>query len=267
MVPTRPEAAPVPEFLALASHPVRWHLLAELATSDRHVGELTHLVGQPQALVSYHLGRLRAGGLVSSRRSSFDGRAAYYRAHLDRCGELLSATASALHPGLRPPGRAEHPERPVARRGARVKVLFVCTGNGTRSQIAEALLRDRAGDSVDVASAGTQPKPMHANTIKVLAEAGIDASEAESKHIALFTARRFEHVITLCDRAREICPEFPGQQRAIHWSIEDPSQQSATSRSTMPAFRAVAADLQQRIDFLIPLITTESNKEHIRHGR
>jgi ArsR family transcriptional regulator, arsenate/arsenite/antimonite-responsive transcriptional repressor / arsenate reductase (thioredoxin) len=217
--------------------------------------------------VSYHLGRLRAGGLVSSRRSSFDGRAAYYRAHLDRCGDLLSDAGAALHPGLRSLGRVAGSPEPAASHGGRVRVLFVCTGNGTRSQIAEALLRDRAGRTVDVASAGTHPKPMHGNTIEVLAEAGIDASQAEPKHVSLFAGRRFDHVITLCDRAREVCPEFAGKPRTLHWSIEDPSRSNASRRSMMPAFRAVTADLRQRIDFLIPLIANEPNKEHIRHGR
>ncbi|MFM2078265.1 MAG: hypothetical protein RJA49_2155, partial [Actinomycetota bacterium] len=72
----------VPPFLTLAGHPVRWRMLLELAGSDRQVAELTAAVGEPQNLVSYHLGRLRAGGLVSARKSSFDGRAVYYRVHL-----------------------------------------------------------------------------------------------------------------------------------------------------------------------------------------
>src|SRR4249920_3913530 len=95
-----PTKTAVPPFLDLAGHPVRWRMLVELAGCDRQVSELTRAVGLPQALVSYHLGRLRDGGLVSSRKSSFDARAAYYRVHLDRCGELLGATGAALHPGL-----------------------------------------------------------------------------------------------------------------------------------------------------------------------
>ncbi len=90
-----------PEFLQLAGHPVRWRLLGELARSDRTVHELTGLVGQPQNLVSYHLGKLRDAGLVSARRSSADRRDAYYTVDLTRVGDLLSATGGALHPGLR----------------------------------------------------------------------------------------------------------------------------------------------------------------------
>ena len=91
-----PQAAPgmtPPEFLQLAGHPLRWQLVAELARSDRTVHELTGLVGEAQNLVSYHLGKLRDGGLVSTRRSSADGRDAYYTADLTRIGELLTVTA------------------------------------------------------------------------------------------------------------------------------------------------------------------------------
>src|SRR4051812_33239544 len=94
-----PMDASPPAFLRLVAEPVRWRLLSELARSDRRVTELTRLVGQPQNAVSYHLGRLREGGLVSMRRSSADGRDSYYRIELDRCGELLAATGATLHPG------------------------------------------------------------------------------------------------------------------------------------------------------------------------
>src|SRR6516165_6693075 len=90
-----------PRFLRLAGHPVRWRLLTELAYSDRQVRELTDLLGRPQNLVSYHLSRLRADGIVTMRRSSADGRDAYYSVDLARCGELLTAAGAALHPGLR----------------------------------------------------------------------------------------------------------------------------------------------------------------------
>ena len=94
------EVAP-PAFLQLAGHPLRWRLLGELAHSDRTVHELTGLVGQPQNLVSYHLGKLRDARLVSARRSSADRRDAYYTVALTRFSELLAATGGALHPGLR----------------------------------------------------------------------------------------------------------------------------------------------------------------------
>jgi protein-tyrosine-phosphatase/DNA-binding transcriptional ArsR family regulator len=264
-VATHAATGAVPPFLVLAAHPLRWRMLVELASTDRQVGELTRVVGRPQGLVSYHLARLRAGGLVSSRKSSFDGRAVYYRAQLDRCGELLAAAGAALHPGLTSSSVARSAST-VARDGRRVRVLFVCTGNGARSQIAEALLRAQEPDRVEVVSAGSHPKPVHPNAIRVLDERGIDISGSRSKSIDEFGGRHFDYVITLCDKVREICPEFPGQRRTMHWSIEDPSRASGTLRATLPGFRALAAELESRIGFLTLLIDNESTKENSRHG-
>src|SRR3954470_3311717 len=103
----------------------RWALLSQLANGDRRVGELTQLVGEPQNLVSYHLRELREAGLVSSRRSSFDGRDAYYRLNVDACGALFCESATALHPALHLEPKVVTPPR---RRGRTPRVLFLCTG-------------------------------------------------------------------------------------------------------------------------------------------
>jgi protein-tyrosine-phosphatase/DNA-binding transcriptional ArsR family regulator len=245
---------PPPMFLRLAGDPLRWRLLSELARSDRRVGELVALVGQPQNAVSYHLGRLRAGGLVSMRRSSADGRDSYYRIDLPRCGQLLAAAGAALHPGL-----TATPASPAVRRRAsppRVRVLFLCTGNSARSQIAEALLAHAAGERVEVASAGSHPKALHPNAVRVMRGYGIDLSGRRSKHLDEFTGHRFDYVITLCDKVREVCPEFPGRPAAIHWSIPDPAA-DGTGRASYPAFRAVTADLHTRIGYLTQAIATQ----------
>ena len=243
-----PADASPPAFLRLAGDPLRWRLLSELARSDRRVGELTALVDQRQNAVSYHLGRLRAGGLVSMRRSSADGRDSYYRIELARCGRLLAATGAALHPALGDPVTPAALGRRVAR------VLFVCTGNSARSQIAEALLAHAAAERVEVASAGSDPKPLHPNAVQVMREYGIDLAGRRSKHLDEFTGRHFDYVITLCDKVREVCPEFRGGPEAIHWSIPDPAA-AGTGRASYPAFRAVAAELHTRIGFLTQAIT------------
>jgi len=237
-----------PGFLQLAGHPVRWRLLRELARSDRQVRELTGLTGHPQPLVSYHLGRLRAARLVTARRSSADGRDAYYTVDLARCGELLAAAGGALHPAL-------GPGEPQAALTHSVRVLFLCTGNGARSQMAEALAQRRSGRMVQAFSAGSHPGALHPNTVRVMAEHGIDVRGRAAKHLSVFSADRFGFVITLCDRVREVCPEFPGHPRHIHWSIPDPAVAGDTDEASYPAFQATAAELEARIGFLLAAIT------------
>src|SRR5215470_18070864 len=122
LMATRTLPAP-PSFVRLAGHPLRWRLMGELARSDRRVRELAGLVSQPQNLVSYHLGRLRADRLVAARRSTFDGRDTYYRLDLARCADAIATAGLALHPGLR-----LSPEPPVPPAGP-CSVLFLCTGN------------------------------------------------------------------------------------------------------------------------------------------
>jgi protein-tyrosine-phosphatase/DNA-binding transcriptional ArsR family regulator len=234
----------------LAADPTRWRLLTELARSDRRVRELTDLVSQPQSAVSYHLGRLRAGGLVSAHRSSADGRDSYYRIELTRCAELLAAAGTALHPALAPTvGSAAPPTRRPSRSRAPVRVLFLCTGNSGRSQIAEALLRQAGGGRVEAVSAGSHPKPLHPAAVRVMRRYGIDLSGRRSKPLTEFIEQRFDYVITLCDRVREVCSDFPGHPDAIHWSIPDPAA-AGDSRAVTAAFRATATDLRERIRFL-----------------
>jgi protein-tyrosine-phosphatase/DNA-binding transcriptional ArsR family regulator len=237
-----------PGFLRLAGHPLRWRLLTELARSDRQVSELRDLLGQPQNLVSYHLARLRAGGLVAARRSSADRRDTYYRVDLTRCGELLTEAGRALHPGL-----ALVPA-PAGGVRARTRVLFLCTGNSARSQMAEALLGQLGGDMIEAASAGSHPKPLHPSAVRAMREYGIDISGHLPKYLGTFAGQRFGYVISLCDRVREVCPEFPGHPQMIHWSIADPSADLDGESDTYPAFRRVAAELRTRIGFLLDRI-------------
>jgi protein-tyrosine-phosphatase/DNA-binding transcriptional ArsR family regulator len=240
-----------PPFLRLAGHPLRWRLLSELARSDRRVGELCELADRRQSLVSYHLRQLRDGGLVSTRRSAADGRDTYYVIDLARCRELLSSAGTSLHPGLAATSRAPRERRsPVAR------VLFLCTGNSARSQMAEALCEQLSGGVVSAASAGSHPKPLHPNAVRVMRAYGIDLAGRRSKHLSDYTHERFDYVISLCDRVREVCPEFPGGPELIHWSIPDPAREPGSDEETLPAFERTAAELRTRIDFLIEAIET-----------
>jgi protein-tyrosine-phosphatase/DNA-binding transcriptional ArsR family regulator len=238
-----------PEFLQLAGHPVRWRLLGELARSDRVVSELTERVGEPQNLVSYHLGKLRAARLVSARRSAADRRDTYYGLDLARVGGLLSAAGGALHPGL----RLAPPQRGETLAGAQ-RVLFLCTGNSARSQMAEALARARSGGAVLAVSAGSHPKPLHPNAVRVMREDyGLDLAGQSSKPLDTFAGEAFDAVVSLCDRVREVCPEFPGRPEVIHWSIPNPAT-GAPDDVSYPMFRETAAEIATRVDFLLALL-------------
>ena len=235
----------------MAADPLRWRLLRELSGSDRRVRELVTLTGQPQNLVSYHLARLRASGLVGARRSSFDGRDTYYHLDLPRCAQELAAAGTALHPGLRLDPAPPAP--PAGRRLVPRTVLFLCTGNSARSQAAEALARVRSGGRVQAFSAGSHPRPLHPDAVRVMAGRGIDLAGQRPRHLSEFAAERFDFVITLCDRVREVCPEFPGHPGYLHWSIPDPAA-AAGGEDTYPAFEQMAAGLETRIGFWLAAI-------------
>ena len=256
------ESSP-PRFLRLAGHPLRWRLLSELARSDRRVGELCERAGRRQSLISYHLRQLRDGGLVAMRRSAADGRDSYYVLDLARCGELLAGAGVALHPGLAP---SPQPRDTGEARAAPTRVLFLCTGNSARSQIAEALAERLSGGAVSAVSAGSHPKPLHPNAVRAMRERGIDLSGRRSKHLSEFARESFDYVISLCDRVREVCPEFPGAPELIHWSIPDPAREPGSDAETLPAFERTAEELNTRIGFLVEAIkqtpTTREVTEH-----
>jgi protein-tyrosine-phosphatase/DNA-binding transcriptional ArsR family regulator len=249
-----------PRFLQLAGHPLRWQLLSELARSDRRVGELCDLAGHRQNLVSYHLRQLRDGGLVSPRRSAADGRDSYYVLDLARCRELLASAGVALHPGLVPSRRSDGTGVDVA-----ADVLFLCTGNSARSQMAEALCNSLSSGAVRAVSGGSHPKPLHPNAVRAMRGRGIDISGRRSKQLGEFAERDFDYVISLCDRVREVCPEFPGAPEQVHWSMPDPAREPGDDEQTLPAFERTAAELETRIGFLIGAINA-TRQEVTQHA-
>lgn len=248
--------------MRLLAEPLRWRLISELAGSDRRVGELVLALGTPQNLVSYHLRRLRTGGLVTARRSSFDARETYYHLDLTRCAHALAATGTALHPALalRPdPDVTVGASRPVRRR---VRVLFLCTGNSARSPIAAALLRHHGAPWVHAVSAGSHPKALHPAAVRVLREQyGIDLADHQPTHLDALSGQRFDYVISLCDKVREICPEFPGHPDVVHWSIADPADTTPSDNADDAAFRQVAVELDTRIRYLLPVLAASRQPE------
>jgi arsenate reductase len=128
-----------------------------------------------------------------------------------------------------------------------IRVLFVCTGNSARSVMAEALLRQHGGDAFEVYSAGTEPKGINPLTLRVLAEAGVDASWARSKSVDEFPGQSFDYVVTVCDQARLACPVFPGVHATLHWGYEDPAAAEGTEDERLAVFRKVFIQLGERI--------------------
>ena len=129
----------------------------------------------------------------------------------------------------------------------RLRMLFLCTHNSARSQMAEGFLRHHGDDAVEVYSAGSEPGRVHPLAIKVMAENGIDVSGADSKHLDQFIGQDFDYVITVCDHANESCPHFPGEPERIHWSFDDPSTVEGSEEERLEAFRHVGTLLNKRL--------------------
>ena len=134
------------------------------------------------------------------------------------------------------------------------KVLFLCTGNSARSQMAEGFLRHFAGDRFEVVSAGTKPGVLNPLAVKAMAELGIDISRQTSKSITEFLNLPIQYVVTVCDHARESCPIFPGAAHMLHWSFEDPAAAKGTNEQKLAVFRKIRDQIQIRIkqEFCMP---------------
>lgn len=127
------------------------------------------------------------------------------------------------------------------------RVLFLCTHNSARSQMAEGLLRGLAGDRFEAFSAGTEATRVRPLAIRVMAEMGIDIAAQESKTLDRYLGQRFDAVITVCDQANEACPVFPGARTRLHWSFPDPSRATGTEEEQLTAYRAVRDAIRRRI--------------------
>lgn len=132
---------------------------------------------------------------------------------------------------------------------SKASVLFLCTSNSARSQMAEALLRERAGDRFETFSAGLEPTEVNPLAITVMAEAGIDISGQHAKGIEEYLGRRhFGYLITVCDQAAANCPVFPGIAARLHWSLVDPAAAEGTEEERLEVFRRVRDELARLIE-------------------
>ena len=127
------------------------------------------------------------------------------------------------------------------------KVLFLCTGNSCRSQMAEGWLRHLAGDQFDVVSAGTHPVGLNPYAVEVMQEVNVDISNHASERVDPYLEQRFDYVITVCDRAQENCPIFPGASSMLHWSFDDPAKAKGTFEQQIDVFRKIRDEIAERI--------------------
>ena len=176
---------------------------------------------------------------IASQRAAI----ARQRDDLDR----LDAELTDLELTIDAAARVRSTSRETTMTDQPIRVLFVCTGNSARSQIGQALLEHLGGDDFAVESAGTEPKGVNPFAVQVLAEVGIDWSRAESKPLAPFLDQPFDYVITVCDRARQACPVFPGSGNSLHWGLEDPAEVEGTDEEKLEAFRRTRLELTQRL--------------------
>lgn len=131
-------------------------------------------------------------------------------------------------------------------------VLFVCTGNSARSQMAEGLLRHAGGDRFGVSSAGTHPTCVRPEALAVMKEIGIDISGHRSKSVDEFIGQQFDYIITVCDNAKGTCPVFPGKAERLHWPFEDPVAVTGSEEERKAAFRKVRDEIGARIAQFVP---------------
>lgn len=140
------------------------------------------------------------------------------------------------------------------------RVLFVCTGNSARSQMAEGLLRQLAGSRFEAFSAGVEPTRLNPLAVRVMGEIGIDISSQRSKHLSEFLGESFASVITVCDSASESCPVFPGANDRRHWSFGDPAVATGTEEERLAVFRRVRDAIRGRIEeFIRESVNSESH--------
>ncbi len=215
-------------------------MVHSLLRSDLQIQELAQHVWKPLNLVSYHLRLLREAGVVLVRRSSLDRRATYCALDLDRVRALYGAAGQALHPSLIAPAVAE--ARPL-------RVLFLCTHNAARSQMAEGLLRMAVDERWLIASAGSEPSGVHPLAVSTLASRGVDIRAQRSKAPSELPMRTFDLVITLCDRVRAEQIRFPHHPQRAHWSLPDPL--ASPRRAQARVFAETADQLSRRIGWLV----------------
>jgi ArsR family transcriptional regulator len=231
--------------LKLLADDTRWRLVGALRHSDRQAVELATELNLPQNLLSYHLGLLRQAGLVQAHRSDADARATYYGLDL----AALRRAHQRLGLSLALPGGAASalPSEPV---------VFLCTHNSARSQMAEGWLRTLSAGHVPSRSAGTHPGRLHPLAVEAMREVGVDIGYQHSKGMETLAGIEARVAVTVCDLAREECNPVAFSPLQLHWSIADPAQVQGSRAEQLAAFRATRDQLRTRVEGLLAALPT-----------
>ena len=236
--------------------------------------DLVRVLASPQPKISRHLAYLRKAGLVKARKDGLwmhyslsPAKTRFHRKVLE-CFPAALPTSRSLPgtPGGEPMAAGcgevlrlilffqiyslmRMEQRPMDK----LKVLFLCTGNSCRSQMAEGWARKLKGESIDAYSAGIEPHGMNARAVQVMTEAGVDISGQRSKHVNELASIPFNYVVTVCDHANETCPMFPGQVKRVHVGFEDPpklAQSAKTEKEALDHYRRVRDEIRAFIERL-----------------
>lgn len=246
-------------FFRILGDATRLAVIARLARSDERVIGLSTAIKQPPETVAAALADLQTAGLVAARASDVHPGEIYYHLDLEQMQKQYLAAGRLIHPALAP-ATTDVQEEPVQR--AKPRVLFLCTHNSARSQMAEGLLRAFSHGAIEAFSAGSHPGEVHPLAIETMDKMNVDIRNQRSKHFDEFLGQHFDVVITVCDRAREVCPVFPEAKEMIHWSIPDPAAfEDETERRR--AFHQAATILATRIRYLQILLERAQREQPV----
>ncbi|GAB4208573.1 MAG: metalloregulator ArsR/SmtB family transcription factor [Roseiflexaceae bacterium] len=244
------------DLFRLLGHDLRWQLAQLLVRGDHRVQDLVAATGAATNLVSYHLHQFEQLGLLRERRSDADGRDVFYNVDVEQLHRLYRQAGAALHPAFvepRVPDSAPLPQR--------LRVLVLCTHNSARSQLAEALLRQYSGGSLEVVSAGTEPTAVHPLTVELLRSVQIDPAPLHAKSVESLHDQHFDYVITVCDRAHEVCPAFPEATQRFHWSLPDPAAVEGDTTAQRRAFERTLLQLASLIRYFLVFVQKEHHHD------
>ncbi len=237
--------SPLPtDILKALANVTRWEIVTYLAWGDHRVQEIIQHVQESQNVVSFHLKQLREIGVLSEHRSTADARDIYYHLELETLRHLYLMTGMLIHPSI-----LANYSSFTSQFTKPLRILFLCSKNSARSQMAEGWLRYLSHEQIEVFSAGTTPTTLHPMAIEVMEELGVNIRPHWAKPIDHIRDLTFDEIITVCDRAREYDQGFPVASRLRHWSLPDPVE--CTDSLRRQAFVETALELRTRTKLLL----------------